>query len=136
MRKEIIEKAQKEYEELKVFVENYKGTFKELYNELEDTFNFDEEERFFDVNYGSINTTILTFDSYGNDIEHFTLSDLVTIWDTKDGSVFPESEDFTVCCHCGQLVPDICGEHWTLDCDDNLICAKCAKGGMSYEQTC
>ena len=136
MHKEIIEKAQKEYEELKVFVENYKGTFKELYNELEDAFNFDEEERFFDVNYGSINTTVIGTNSACNDTEHFRLSDIVTIWDTKDGSVFPESEDFTVCCSCGQLVPDIYGEHWTFTDDDEPICNKCAKGGMSYEQIC
>lgn len=126
MRKEIIEKAKQEYLELKKFIENYKGTFDELYNELEDTFNFDAEERFFDVNYGRyINTTVYDMGSCFNNTEHFVLSDVVTIWNSDNGNVFPEAENFVVCHHCNKLTLELGGK-WEY-IDDELLCNKCAR---------
>lgn len=99
MRKEIIEKAKQEYLELKNFVENYKGTFDELFLEFDDSFNADGDdklpngERWFDLNYGkTINTTIYQDYTSGK----ITVSDIVTVWDDGDGTAFSYNEDFFV----------------------------------------
>lgn len=99
MRKEIIDKAKQEYLELKKFVENYKGTFDELFLEFDDSFNADGDDalpdggRWFDLNYGkTINTTIYQDCASGK----ITVSDIVTIWDDGDGTTFSYNEDFFV----------------------------------------
>jgi len=91
MRKEIIEKAKQEYLELKKFVENYKGTLTELYNEFEDAFNYDNDFEFFDLNYGKHTNTTISLEN-----GKLNVADIVTVWDDGDGTTFSYNEDFFV----------------------------------------
>lgn len=66
--------AKKDYLKLKEIVENYNGTIEELCEEL-NGFNYDEDEKYFDLNYGRLCLTIKIEDN------KITLSEWVDIYD-------------------------------------------------------
>lgn len=73
--KDMISKAKEDYEKLKLFLELYAGTFNDLCDELN---GFNISEKYFDLNFNSITTTIY------NDNNKYILCEYIDIWDDKN----------------------------------------------------
>lgn len=78
--------GKQDYESLKEIVNEFHGTFSNLCKKLQG-FNYttNDTPKYFDINYGVINTTIYASEEIKNS---YYVSDMYDIWDDGDGTTF------------------------------------------------